>query len=158
MTATVPLRFTAGESQHNEAVQTVNTYEPYFKSNLAAYQAGQQSSTQCDQVYDALWASMAQVLGQLGSEGSKALADRSPGGKYPWQTYYRPTNTPTSVSTTGLPQTQVSGQTISNVSGIPITTITTTPTVTNNSTQPTTLILILLVLLGVFLLRRYSQK
>lgn len=157
MTATVPLRFTAGESQHNEAVQTVNTYEPYFKSNLQAFQQGQQTAQQADAVFDALWASMAQVLGQLGSEGQKALADRSPNGKFPWAQYYRPTATPQAVTTNGQPQQAVSSQTVNNVSGIPVESLVSPAPVTNSSTASTGLILILLVLLSVFLLRRFAK-
>lgn len=113
--------FAVSSDANTEAVNIVNAYEPYFRSNMQAYQAGRESAQVGAAVFDALWARMAQILGTLGSAGAKALQDRQPGGQYPWESYYRPPAPASNTSVgTVLANSGVTAQQVSQASGIPV--------------------------------------
>lgn len=95
-------------SARARAVAIVNAYEIRFRENYDQYRAGNISASRAAQNFDQLWNEMVSQLGQLGSEGQRAIADRSAGGRFDWFAAYRPagarsTPPPASPGLPGLP-------------------------------------------------------
>jgi len=71
------------------ATSIVNSHEQMMKANIDAVRSGARTATQGLVEYDRLWESMAGKLHELGSVGERAIAERSPSGIWPYQTWYR---------------------------------------------------------------------
>jgi hypothetical protein len=83
-----------GLQQDAETTAAVNQGEAYMKQNLAAWNASSKSlanQQQALQNYDAAWSAILKFCGQAseGSPGERCISERSPGGIYPYQTWYR---------------------------------------------------------------------
>lgn len=88
------LHNTRGLQQDAETTAAVNQGEAYMKANLTAWQASSKSlanQVQALQNYDNAWAAIVKFCGQPseGSPGQRCISERSPGGIYPYQTWYR---------------------------------------------------------------------
>jgi len=80
------------------ATQVVNQIEPLMKQNLAAAQAQAQANGGCltlseaqalEANFNTLWANVLKGCGQVPAPGgTQCIADRQPGGKYDWTSYY----------------------------------------------------------------------
>lgn len=75
--------------------QIVNTAEPLLKQNVTAY-LSTPTHTVSEQAqalanYDNIWAQVVKACSTGGYEaaGQRCVSDRSPGGKFPWATWYR---------------------------------------------------------------------
>lgn len=81
-----------------ETTQIVNAIEPYMQQNVQAAQAQASANGGCltadEQAvaignFQTLWSKVQSGCSQVGGQGGKqCLADRSPGGKYDWTSYY----------------------------------------------------------------------
>lgn len=72
------------------AVAIVNSAERVLIQNYDDFKAGNISASSCAEKFDQIWAQVVTRLQALGSEGSRAIADRQAGGKWDWFSYYRP--------------------------------------------------------------------
>lgn len=81
---------TSGGNARDVAVSTVNAYEVYFKANRDDFLAGRKTLQEGADYFDKLWNSMVTALQPLGTEGTRAIADRQQGGKFDWFLAYRP--------------------------------------------------------------------
>jgi hypothetical protein len=81
-------------AQKVAATKVVETLEPKLKENLDGYMSGPRTKTSQAVAlanYDAGWAWLVQQCSnsELGNAGKACISDRSPGGRWPWQQYYR---------------------------------------------------------------------
>ena len=85
-----------GPKQKVASTSIVNDLEPQLKANVAAYMNGPRTvSSQAAALknFDAAWTFLQSSQGcgnpDLGNPGQACLADRSRGGRWPWEVYYR---------------------------------------------------------------------
>ena len=79
-----------GTSPRDVAVLVTNQYERTLQDNLAKFNAGHISRSDALSNFDKIWEDYQQALAPVGSEEqSRALMDRSRGGRFDWFRAYR---------------------------------------------------------------------
>jgi len=82
-----------GPKQKVATTEIVNKVEPVLQENLRAYLGGPRTVTsqaQAIENYKAGWQWVVERCGipEMGDPGQKCISDRSPGGQWPWASYY----------------------------------------------------------------------
>jgi len=83
-----------GPKQKTITTGYANEIESYMVQNLSAWNSSSKNSAEQQTalgIYDSLWAELVKACSNpdLGNPGKACIADRSPGGKWDWKSYYR---------------------------------------------------------------------